>query len=602
MTFIEGETEMKCIEVLEQHHGYLFRVEGDKITYERKSNIPSDTDKVKALFEQVKRDKVQALAYFRSRAKSLGEKQAVDIETTSLDPRKGRIVLVATSGGSQNRVYDSPEDIRSILQDADILKVFHNAAFDVYWLEMKGYVVNNYTDTMVMAQVLSNNQGEHSLASIAEKKLGMKLDKALQKEANWRGEVTEAHRTYCMRDADATYLLAGRLLEEIERLQLTNVLQREIRALPAIIRLQRDGIPFDKSGWLQALGEKKKTQVELEQQIRLELGTSLNLNSPKQLLESLRNRGIPVRDTSDDSLAEVQHVHPVVKLIRDWRAFQKLTSSTGEKWLDHCRVDGRIYAGWRLIGATTGRMSCSNPNLQQVPHLLRPYFKATEGHMFVIADYSQIELRVVAAIAQEREMLQAFKNGEDLHQKTARMILNRSEISKAERQVAKAANFGLIYGMTTEGLQNRVRTQFGLQLTRKEAEAFRSGFFRHYRAIRRYHEKQLVRNQVQTIGGRVWTDIPKPPQNGWRNRFNYAVQGTAAEGLKESLPLLLARIPAHWKLCALVHDEVVLEVPASESDQASQVVRQAMVEGMQKMLPGIPIDVDVKVSDAWVKE
>lgn len=176
------------------------------------------------------------------------------------------------------------------------------------------------------------------------------------------------------------------------------------------------------------------------------------------------------------------------------------------------------------------------------------------------------------------------------------------KITKAERQVAKAANFGLIYGMTAEGLQARVKTQYGMNLSRKEAEAFRRGFFQVYRALRRYHEKQLQKNTIQTLGGRRWTGIPIPPIPGWRNRFNYPVQGTAAEGLKESLPLLLDRLPTHWKLCALVHDEVVVEVPEREADSAQQIVRSALIEGMQKVIPHVPIAVDVVTSKTWVKE
>lgn len=593
---------MEAMKVLQKEFGYDFWAVDNVIRYKRKGDGLLEAEKVTLLFEQIKQNKDQALAYLKRQNKSALRMVAVDIETTSLDPRKGQIVLVSYANDETSDVLDSPEGIRTILADPTILKVFHNAAFDGYWLELKGYTVQNYTDTMVMAQVLSNNQGEHSLAYLAKKELGITLAKTLQKETNWQGEITEDHRSYCLRDAEVTYQLAHHLKEKIYRLGLTEVLQREIHALPAIIRLQRDGIPFDKAGWLQSFHELQTKQNELEKEIHQGLGTTINLGSPKQLLDCLCNRGIPLSDTSDESLAQVQHDHPIISLIREWRAYHKLTSSTGEKWLEHCRGDGRIYANWRLIGTTTGRMSCSKPNMQQVPHLLRPYFQASAGYVFVIADYSQIELRVVAAIAQEQEMIKAFQQGEDLHQKTASMILKKNEISKAERQVAKTANFGLIYGMTTEGLQNRVKTQYGMELSRKEAEAFRSGFFKHYRAIRRYHEKQLQRNQVQTIGGRKWTDIPKAPRTGWRNRFNYAVQGTAAEGLKESLPLLLSRMPQHWKLCALVHDEVVLEVPETEADQACQVVQQAMVDGMQKLIPSIPIQVDVLTSKAWVKE
>lgn len=342
---------------------------------------------------------------------------------------------------------------------------------------------------------------------------------------------------------------------------------------------------------------------QIELQILKELNTEINLNSPKQLLACLRNRGIEIKDTKDETLAHHEADHPLLKQIRSYREYHKVSSLSGQKWLEHCRVDGRIYPNWRLIGATTGRMSCSKPNLQQVPHLLRPYFKATKNHVFIIADYSQIELRVMAEITKDPEMIAAFQKGIDLHKKTAGMILKTDEVSPQDRQVAKAAKLGLIYGMSAAGLQRRVKTQYGLEIGNREASAFHKGFFKLYRRVKRYQETQLTKAAITSMGGRTWRDIPTHPEPGWRNRYNYAVQGTASDGLKEALALLMDHLQTqnHWKLCAVVHDEIVLEVPTEDAEIAKKTLIDAMVKGMQVFIQSVPVVVDVNIATTWSK-
>jgi DNA polymerase I-like protein with 3'-5' exonuclease and polymerase domains len=295
---------------------------------------------------------------------------------------------------------------------------------------------------------------------------------------------------------------------------------------------------------------------------------------------------------------------PVLSRIRKWRELHKLATGYGEERLKRVSPDRRIHASWRLIGATTGRMSCSGPNLQQVPHVLRPYFRAPAGRALVIADYSQIELRVAAELAGCQPMIEAFKAGEDLHRKTAGMILGKpgDQVSKAERQIAKAANFGLIYGMTSQGLRARVKTLYGMDLSEDDANRFREGFFRMYPQMRTWQNRQKRAREIRTTGGRVWRNLPEPPSYGWRNRLNYPVQGGAAEGLKESLALIMQDLPAEWLLVAVVHDEVVLEVPEHDGDAVRDFLRQRMIDGMARLVRGVPVEVDVSISQAWLKE
>lgn len=539
-----------------------------------------------------------------SRTSQAEKAMAADIETTGLNPHMERIMLISSAGDTITGVFDSPEPLGQVLKSYNIMKVFHNAPFDVYFLSVKGYPVYNYECTMLMEQVLFNNEhrprGGYGLAALVKKYFDVELDKTYQNPDCWQGFIFPEMREYCQQDSVFTLTLHRHLQEQIRDQGLRPVYDREARALPAIIRLQKDGMAFDAAAWKQDLQGYKEKRKELEAEVKAEANTDINLSSPSQLLTCLRNRGLEIDNTNDETLALHETELPVLAKLRQWRELNKLCTGYGDKLIKTVRR-GRIHASWRLIGATTGRMSCSDPNLQQVPHVLRKYFKAPAGRKLVIADYSQIELRIVGEIANEKVMLEAFRKGEDLHNKTAGMILRKEQVSKDERQIAKACNFGLIYGMTPRGLQARARTAYGVDISDEDAEIFWQGFFRLYPAIKKWHYKQINVADIQTMGGRVWKDIPKPKDRGWRNRLNYPVQGTGAEGLKEALGLLIPGLPDEWKLCNVIHDEIVLEVPETEAEQARAYLTACMKDGMERLLREVPVGVDCKIADSWEK-
>jgi len=581
--------------------GYVFELtQDDNISFNCTRPVTeSDINVIKA-FEEIKANKPLAIDYLVW-CEQLLHVVAVDIETTGLDPRVGEIKCVSYATNTMSGVTESVTTIQDLLADETVLKVFHNAAFDVHYLELNGFKVNNYTDSMVMAQVLSNNQGEHTLKHLVEQELGITLSKTLQQATNWQQSLGFEHYLYSMCDAAVTRLLTLELAKQIDEKALFQVLNREIKALPAIVRLEKDGMPFDKLAWETQLCTIQQETDALKEEILGDLQTSINLNSPKALAQCLQNRGIPASNTTDEVLASLEDSHPVISKIRAYRKYSKILSLSGPKWLGYVQYNGRIYPSWRLIGTTTGRMTCAKPNLQQVPHLLRPHFKAQEGYCFLVADYSQIELRVITALTGDPEMVEAYKNNVDLHEKTAAMILGTQKISKQDRQIAKAANFGLIYGMSLEGLQQQVKSQYGLELSKSEAAKFKNGFFRLYRNIKHYHNKQLQKPKIITLGGRYWTNIPQYPNRGWRNRYNYEVQGTAADGLKEALALLHPQLSDKWRLCAVVHDEIVLEVPLADIAIARKVLQESMIQGMQKFIKNVPIIAEVEVASVWQK-
>ena len=596
---------MKILKQLEQL-GYELKVRDGNIEFKFRGEGANDYEKSLELLYEIKKRKIRAKNYLLCHYKQYKKVVAIDIETTATMPQDGKIALIAINDNKGSKVVYDAKEIEDILSDVEILKVFHNASFDVLWFEYFGYKVNEYTDTMIMSQIINNRiRQENSLADVAHKYLNVVISKQLQDISNWNGVISQEHEEYCKRDAEITYKLYFILMNEIHRLELYPVLDREIRALPAIIELRKNGIKFEYDKWYTQIleYEKEKDMIELEVKSILN-DQELNLNSPIQIIESLNKFGINVTSSSDEELAKFSDDYEVIKLIRKYKKIKKRISSFGEKLKEKIDDDECIRGKWNLIGADTFRMTCTSPNLQGMPRVSKEYFvPRNKESIFVIADYSQIELRVLAEISNDELLIDAFKNGEDLHRKTASMILNKdiSEVTDEERSIAKAANFGLIYGMTSYGLQKKIKADYGMEVTLEEAEKFRNGYFEAYNDVLMYQDKMLKSDYIETLGGRYWSKETSELDRGSIKRYNYPIQGTSAEGLKEALHLLMMKEYKEWLLVAVVHDEIVLEVPCKDEDVAKDILSDCMVKGMSKFIKKVPIEVDVKSSTTWDK-
>lgn len=586
--------------------GYELKEKEGNIEFKYRGKGANDYEKSLELLYEIKNRKIRARNYLLCNYKQYKKIVAIDIETTATMPQEGKIALIAIHDNEGCKVVDDPKEIEDILVDREILKVFHNASFDVLWFEYFGYKVNEYTDTMIMSQVINNRvRQENSLADIAHKYLNVVMSKQLQDTSNWNGLITKEHEDYCKRDAEITYKLYFILMDEIHKLELYPVLDREIRALPSIIELRKNGIKFEYDKWHTQILEYEKEKDMIELDIKSILNDQeLNLNSPKQIIESLNKFGINITNSSDEELAKFSDDYEVIKLIRNYKKLKKRISSFGDKLKEKIDNDGCIRGKWNLIGADTFRMTCTSPNLQGMPRVSKEYFvPRNKESAFVIADYSQIELRVLAEISNDKLLIDAFKNGEDLHRKTASMILDKhiSEVTDEERSIAKAANFGLIYGMTSYGLQKKIKADYCMEITLEEAEKFRNGYFEAYKDVLKYQDKMLKSDYIETLGGRYWSKETSELDKGSIKRYNYPIQGTSAEGLKEALYLLMKRKYKNWLLVAVVHDEIVLEVPCKDECIAKEILVNCMVEGMSKMIKKVPIEVDVKSSTTWDK-
>jgi DNA polymerase-1 len=368
--------------------------------------------------------------------------------------------------------------------------------------------------------------------------------------------------------------------------------------------LSATGVPFDAARWRaiartageEAVRAREALDAAAPERPGTLFGESWNWDSPEQVKEALALAGCPVESTADGVLAALDH--PLAAILRDYRDAQKRSTTYGNTWLKHVLLDDRIYPRWVQLGANSGRMACGSPNMQNLPRgEYRQCVAAPPGHVLVKADYSQIELRIAAKVSGDKALVAAYERGEDLHTLTARQVLGIAEVSKEHRQLAKALNFGLLYGMGAKGFRNYARSHYGLELTEDQAAGYREAFFRAYPGLRRWHRS--VGDAPQDTRTLVGRRVRKVEQ--FNEKLNLPVQGTGADGLKRALDLLWARraeVPRTVPVL-VVHDEIVVECPEADAERSTEWLRKCLLDGMGPLVAPVPVEVDVKVGRTW---
>ena len=588
-------------EFFELQNDFNFKLEGDKLipTFKNQNQQTLTSDQVDN-FTTVKKYSTSVKAYLNNPPQEYSKIVGVDIETTGLDCFKDSIRLIAVYGDDFSYVGDKLQEVEDILSDSTVLKVFHNALFDVSFLKVAGIEVKNYSDTIVMAKIISNSAVFDSLEYLAKKYLNLELDKELQHSGNWQAELTQEHHDYCLKDAEVTLKLFRVLYDLIVERYLFPTYRTEISALPSLIELQTNGMMLDKSE-LRAYLEKLRVQhQELQERLEIQLACE-NLNSPPQLLKSLQNLGVPIDNVEEKTLKKQSGMFPIVKELVRYKKLTKVLTTYGKNLLLLIKTDNRVRGNWNLIGTATSRMTCKGPNFQGIPKEIKGFFHATPGHVFVIVDYSTVELRILAEISGCKKLIDAFNQGLDLHYETAKTVLGKEGISDDERQIGKVINFGLIYGLTAYGLMNEINQIPGFNINKEEAQNFIDMYFMNYKGVAKYKNQQLKSPMVTTLGGRYWDS-----SNGLKllkdnQRLNYAIQASCAEGLKESLALLMMEKKDTWRLVGAIHDELICEVPEEDAEYAKSVIEKIMINGMRKLVKQVPIEVESHVSKVWTK-
>jgi len=539
----------------------------------------------------------------------------LDVETTGLDARTDRVRLLSLAldtadGGTFAYLVDcfaiDPSPLWERLADKEM--VIHNAVFDLAFLARLGFTpAGKVRDTMLLAHLMTAGTNDRvSLAACCERWLDRALDKAGQK-SDWSGELTPDQLAYAAADVEVLAPLLKVLAGKIKEAGLVEAAKIEQRCLPAVVWMGRHGVALDASTWQALAGaadvEADCVRAELDAAATSRPGSLFselwNWDSTQQAKEALSVAGCTVEDTADDTLVATDH--PLAQLLRRYRLARKRGTTYGTEWLAHVRDDGRVYPSWRQVGAASGRMSCSEPNMQQLPRgEHRSCVVAPPGRVLVKADYSQIELRIAAKVSRDRALLDAYQRGEDLHTRTARSVLGIGDVTKQHRQLAKALNFGLLYGMGAQGFRQYAKSQYGVDLTEQDARRYRGAFFRSYPGLGAWHQSVRPRKttETRTLAGRRRLLNDKTPDT---HRLNTPVQGTGADGLKLALALLWERrqeVPGALPVLA-VHDEIVIEADTDQAGAVEAWLKKAMVDAMAPLLTPVPVEVEVKTGRTW---
>jgi DNA polymerase-1 len=538
---------------------------------------------------------------------------ALDIETTGLSPDTDRIRLITVTvigevGNESTFVFDvfSSIDIQVFLNCFHEKTLYlHNASFDLGFLRRLGFVHNGpIHDTMLMARLLhAGTDAACSLEGCTLRYFGIELPKE-QQRSDWSGELTSDQLAYAANDTAHLFRLADRLLSELENAGLLETYNLEMGCLPQVIEMGFNGVPIDTEAWLRLNenipGESESIKEELNQ-VTMNGNLPWNWNSHPQVKRAFQSIGIILTKTDDDTLAKCDH--PLAVILRRYRKVQKLLSVYGTKWLSRM-VKGRIHPNWKQLEATTGRMACSDPNIQQLPKEgYRAAIAPGEGKVLIKCDYSQIELRVLAEVTQDPKLLEAYQNGQDLHEQTAREVLQVEEVTRADRQLAKALNFGLAFGMGAKAFANYAKSGYGVELSENEAKGHRAKFLRTYAGVKRWQDRTTSATgklvpETRTLSGRRRL---VEPGEGYSERLNSPIQGTAADGLKAALGLLWQRrdeMP-EAKVIIACHDEIVVEAPSEQAEAAKSWLVTAMVEGMARYVHSVPVVVEATIGDSW---
>lgn len=584
---------------------------------------------------------------------------AFDCETTGLQPVVGGLRLLQLGALDRLPVVIDCWELEDNGWDA-VISLFsqerfwlaHNAVFDLGWLQEHGiYPQGKVLCTMLASRILTNGMPniKNGLAHVVKRYLSLEISKE-QQTSDWSGDLTPEQLEYAAKDVELLVQLDGPINQRMASAGLHRAWFLECAALPAMAQLQRTGLPFDKqaldklvddlddenleagekfvNNFDAALPDNHKLPRDREHGIILykkedaeRAGTKgfFNLNSPVQLLKKFTallgkaplDPKTGKKSASRLALQEYVADHPVVAEYLRWKKLEK-KCQMAETLLKNVGKDGFIKASYLQLGADTGRMSCMSPNLQQIPRdsRFRACVVAPAGFKLVVADYAQMELRLAAAEAKDELMIRAFQDGTDLHTLTAMQLygVDEDSVTKDQRQIAKSANFGLLYGSGAKGLRNYAAST-GVQMDLDEAAEIREKFHAAYKGISQWQRKNaaaanaasgLAPIYIRHSGLRRF--LPGE-HNKLTTRCNTPIQGAGAAVLKRTLgklwPLLKADGEDIVRLAGVVHDEVILLVKEEHAETWAHQLTAVMEEAEAEWLDDVPPLAEAKVGDTW---
>ncbi len=582
-------------------------------------------------------DSAEKLAQFLTALKALPSETilAFDTETTSLDVRQAQLVGIGCSWQDEQAYYfpighlegqNYPASLAALspfLEDINVPKAFQNAKYDRLILLNHEVNLQGVVFDPMLASYTLNPEAEHNLAALSLRylKTTMPSYEGLVGKKKTIAEVpiTDAAH-YCGMDAVCTQKLVPLLKAELAQSptleKLYNTLELPLE--PVLADMEWQGIRIDKVYLAQLSEELTRDLKTLEERAYELVGEPFNLNSPKQLsdilfeklkLDSRKSKKTTLGySTNVQVLEKLQGDHPLIDTILENRTLSKLKSTYVDALPELVNPKThRVHTDFNQTITTTGRLSSSHPNLQNIPirtefsRRVRSAFIPEENWLLVSADYSQIEFRILAHVSQEMPLVQAFNTGEDVHALTAKLLFEKSEVTKEERRLGKTLNYGVIYGMGSD----RFAREAGVN--RADAKKFVDGFYERYPKVFAYlkqtEKMALEKEYVETIFGRrrYFHNLAKQPTNQrlalLRAAINAPIQGTAADIIKIAmLHVHKALKPYQSRLLLQVHDELVFEVPKAEWEEVQTLIRTCME---QAVTLSVPLNVDINAGVNW---
>ncbi len=575
---------------------------------------------------------------------SVQEEFCFDTETTGLDTHTAELVCLSfafkkgeaycvTLPTKREEAQKIVEEFHLIFEDENVRKIGQNIKYDIlmlkhYNVEVKGPIY----DTMI-AHYLIQPELRHNLDYLCETYLGYQkveteelIGKKGKKQQSMRQVPIEKLKDYACEDADLTLQLKLAIDPELDKTGVRSVFEKiEMPLIPVLADMEMAGVTLN-TNELDIFADKLREQLStLEKDIKDLAGEDFNVSSPKQLgpilfeklniVNKARKTKTKQYSTAEDVLSKLVDKHPIVPKILEFRGLKKLLSTYVEALpqLVNTRT-GKIHTSYNQAIAATGRLSSTNPNLQNIPirdeegrELRKAFTASDENHVFLSADYSQIELRIMAALSKDENLLEAFNNKQDVHSTTASKIYKVAldEVTSDMRRKAKTANFGIIYGISAFGLSER------LNISRTEAKELIDGYFKNFSRVKEFMDESinLARDHgyVETIKGRrrYLKDINSANAVvrgvAERNAINAPIQGSAADIIKLAMINIwntLNEQKLQAKMILQVHDELNFDVPKNELDQVKEIVKQQMEHAVEI---GLPLTVEMDAGVNWME-
>ncbi|PJJ62945.1 DNA polymerase I [Chryseobacterium geocarposphaerae] len=601
-----------------------------KSTIEQNDHLYQFVDNPKAQKILVDNLLKQQVVCFDTETTSLNELEA-ELVGMSFSYKKGLAYYIPLSE-DQGEVLQTLEIFRPFFEKEDLLKVAHNLKFDYKILKQYNITVKGAMFDTMIAHYLLSPDGRHGMDYLSEVYLNYKpvsietiIGKKGKNQGNFRDADLRTQTDYAAEDADITFQLYELFAPQLKKENLEDLFfSIEMPLMEVLAKMELAGISLDEKWLAQESIDLENDLKQLESKIFELSGEEFNMNSPRQLGDILfekmqldpkaKKTKTGQYATSEDVLQKLASKHEIIKHILEYRTYQKLKSTYVDALPSQIeKTDNRVHTNFSQTTAATGRLASVNPNLQNIPirtlrgQQIRGAFVSGEGKKIISADYSQIELRLIAEISGEDNMIKAFQNGEDIHASTAAKLFKipLEEVSKTQRSQAKTVNFGIIYGQGAFALAEQTG------LSRTEAKQMIEAYFETYPKLKQYMAEQVSkareRGYVETILGRK-RHLKDINSNNFvvrghaeRNAVNAPVQGSAADVVKMAMIKIqkeLEKEKLETKMLLQVHDELVFEAPIEEIEVATNIIKMEMESAIETQ---VPLLVEIGVGNNWLE-